>query len=135
MRTSGNPVLPGWYADPELHLWGGRYWIYPTTSREYCDQTSFEAFSSTDLVEWRHEGVVFKLRDLEGCRGTCAWAPSAAEKDGRYYLYIAVGDGDGLGVVVADAPGGPFRDPLGKPLVVEYHHGVQPIDAHAFRDD
>jgi hypothetical protein len=24
---SGNPVLPGWYADPEAHVFAGEYWI------------------------------------------------------------------------------------------------------------
>src|SRR5690348_6575297 len=29
---SGNPILPGWYADPEAHVFEGQYWIYPTYS-------------------------------------------------------------------------------------------------------
>lgn len=134
MRRSGNPVLQGWYADPELHWFDGRFWIYPTFSARYEDQTFFEAFSSPDLVEWRPEGRIFELKDLAWGKGTCAWAPSCATRNGRYYLYISVGDGDGLGVLVADHPGGPFRDAIGRPLVSEYHHGAQPIDAHAFVD-
>ena len=27
---SGNPVFPGWYADPEGVVFGDTYWIYPT---------------------------------------------------------------------------------------------------------
>lgn len=64
MRTAGNPVLPGWYADPELHLFAGHYWIYPTTSAAYNCQTQFEAFSSPDLVDWRHEGVILDFADV-----------------------------------------------------------------------
>ncbi len=22
----------GWYADPEIHVFSGQYWVYPTTS-------------------------------------------------------------------------------------------------------
>ena len=29
---SSNPVFPGWYADPELHYFDGKYCIYPTIS-------------------------------------------------------------------------------------------------------
>ena len=29
-KTSGNPVFPGWYADPEGIVFGKQYWIYPT---------------------------------------------------------------------------------------------------------
>jgi hypothetical protein len=25
-----NPIVPGWYADPEIRVFGDRYWIYPT---------------------------------------------------------------------------------------------------------
>lgn len=31
-KTSGNPILPGWYADPEVIVYGDEYWIYPTLS-------------------------------------------------------------------------------------------------------
>ena len=27
-----NPIVPGWYADPEIRIFDGRYWIYPTMS-------------------------------------------------------------------------------------------------------
>ena len=47
---SGNPVIEGWYADPEAIIYGKTYWIYPTTSDEYDKQTFFNAFSSQDLV-------------------------------------------------------------------------------------
>jgi beta-xylosidase len=135
VQFSGNPIFPGWYADPELHLFEGRYWIYPTTSLEYEFQTQFEAFSSDDLVHWRSEGVILDFADVPWSTNKCAWAPSCIEKDGRYYFYFSAGDGAGLGVAVSDHPGGPYHDPLGRPLVQQYHLGAQPIDAHAFMDD
>ena len=42
---SGNPILPGWYADPEAHVFDGQYWIYPTYSAPYDQQTHKDAFS------------------------------------------------------------------------------------------
>ena len=43
--SSGNPVIPGWYADPEAHVFAGEYWIYPTYSAPYEQQTFMDAFS------------------------------------------------------------------------------------------
>jgi beta-xylosidase len=132
---SGNPVLPGWYADPELHWFEGRFWIYPTTSAKYDEQTYFEAWSATDLAEWQHEGTILSFADVPWSTNRAAWAPSMAFKNGRYHFYFSAGDGAGLGVAVSDCPQGPFVDALGHPLVIEYHHGAQPIDAHCFLDD
>lgn len=130
-----NPVLPGWHADPELHLFAGRYWIYPTHSAPYEEQTFFPAFSSPDLVHWTDEGRVLDFADVPWSTNRAAWAPTVSEHEGVYRMYFSAGDGAGLGVARSDSPGGPFVDALGKPLVVEYHHGAQPIDAHAFEDD
>lgn len=130
-----NPILPGWYADPELHFFAGQYWLYPTDSKPYDEQLVFEAWTSRDLETWERHGVGLDLRDVSWSTKRAAWAPTVAEKGGRYYMYFSSGDGDGLGVAVADHPGGPFIEPRPAPIVKEYHHGAQPIDAHAFVDD
>ena len=132
---SGNPLFPGWYADPEIHIFASRYYLYPTYSAPYGEQTFFEVWSSSDLTGWRSEGRILDFADVPWSTNRAAWAPSAIERGGRYYLYFSAGDGAGLGVAVADHPAGPFRDALGRPLVSEYPHGAQPIDAHAFLDD
>jgi beta-xylosidase len=132
---SGNPVFEGWYADPELHLFAGKYYIYPTYSALYEDQTFFEVWSSPNMVDWTNEGRILDFADVPWSTNRAAWAPSICEKDGKYYFYFSAGDGAGLGVAVSDSPTGPFVDALGVPLIKEYHHGAQPIDAHAFIDD
>jgi len=134
-KMSGNPVLPGWYADPELHAFRGRYYIYPTYSAPYEEQTFFEVWSSDDLTDWKKDGVGLEFKDVPWSTNRASWAPSVAERDGKYYMYFSAGDGAGIGVAVAKDPEGPFVDALGHPLVKEYHHGAQPIDAHAFIDD
>lgn len=132
---TGNPLFAGWYADPEIHVFGNRYYIYPTFSDDYEKQTFFEAWSSADLADWRCEGRILDFADIAWSGNHAAWAPSVAECNGKYYFYFSAGDGAGLGVAAADHPAGPFSDALGKPLIAEYHHGAQPIDAHAFQDD
>jgi hypothetical protein len=47
-NMSGNPVFPGWFADPELHCFSGRYFIYPTGSSSPDRQASFECWSSDE---------------------------------------------------------------------------------------
>jgi len=131
----GNPVFEGWWADPELHLFEGRYWIYPTYSAKYEEQTFFDVWSSANLGDWTWEGRILDFADVPWSTNRAAWAPSVAERNGKYYIYFSAGDGAGIGVAVSDRPGGPFVDALGKPLIAEYHHGAQPIDAHAYVDD
>ena len=38
-KMSGNPVFPGWYADPEGIVFGDEYWIYPTLSLLHGEDT------------------------------------------------------------------------------------------------
>ena len=57
--TSGNPVFEGWYADPEGIIYDDTYWIFPTWSDVYENQTFFDCFSSKDLVNWtKHSSVL-----------------------------------------------------------------------------
>jgi len=132
---SGNPLFEGWWADPEIHLFEGRYYIYPTFSAEYEKQTFFDVWSSSDLVDWRNDGRILDFKDVPWSTNRAAWAPTAIERDGTYYFYFSAGDGAGIGVATSKHPAGPFKDALGKALISEYHHGAQPIDAHAFIDD
>ncbi|MBX3097424.1 MAG: glycoside hydrolase family 43 protein [Fimbriimonadaceae bacterium] len=134
-KMTGNPVFPGWYADPELHFFEGKYYIYPTFSDEYERQTFFDAFVSDDLTNWKKIPRILDFADIPWSTNRAAWAPTVIEKDGQYFMYFSAGDGAGLGVAVADKPEGPFRDAIGKPLIKEYINGAQPIDAMAFTDD
>lgn len=134
----GNPLFPGWYADPDVCVFDGRYFIYPTTSDEYDRQTFFDAFSSPDLINWtKHERIL--TNDQVKWARRAMWAPSAINKDGKFYLFFSANDvheGEigGIGVAVADKPEGPFKDLLGKPLLSEIINGAQPIDQCVFED-
>ena len=132
-----NPLFPGWYADPEIHCFDGRYYVYPTTSLPFEQQLHYECWSSDDLVNWRNDGIILSLTDVRWSTNFAAWAPSCARNphDGKYYFYFSAGDGAGIGVAVSDYPFGPFRDAIGIPLVRDYFFGAQPIDAHCFVDD
>ncbi|WP_066195581.1 glycoside hydrolase family 43 protein [Gracilibacillus timonensis] len=138
--TSGNPVIPGWYADPEARIFDNLYWIYPTYSAPYEEQTFFDAFYSENLMDWNKVERILEMKDIPWAE-KAMWAPSPIEKDGKYYYYFAANDIQsnneigGIGVAVADHPQGPFKDALGQPLIGEIHHGAQPIDPHIFIDN
>jgi beta-xylosidase len=136
---SGNPILPGWYADPEAHVFANEYWIYPTFSAPYNQQTFMDAFSSKDLVNWTKHPRVLDVADVTWAK-RALWAPSIVEKDGWYYLFFGANDIQndkqlgGIGVARARQPAGPFKDHLGKPLIDKFHNGAQPIDQFVFKD-
>jgi len=136
---SGNPILPGWYADPEAHVFENEYWIYPTYSAPYDQQVFMDAFSSKDLITWTKHPRVLDVTDVHWAR-RALWAPSIIEKGGWYYLFFGANDIQndtqlgGIGVARARQPAGPFKDYLGKPLIDKFHNGAQPIDQFVFKD-
>ncbi len=138
-QKSGNPVFPGWYADPEAIIFGDKYWIYPTFSAPYKQQLFMDAFSSPDLVNWtKHSRIIDNTAIKWAWRAM--WAPAIVEKDGKYFLFFAAndiqkdGEEGGIGIGVSDRPEGPFRDYLGKSLLDKFHNGAQPIDQFVFKD-
>jgi beta-xylosidase len=137
--VSGNPVLEGWYADPEGIIYDGRYWIYPTYSDAYERQVFFDCFSSDDLVNWTKHAHIIDTAEVRWAK-RAMWAPSAIRKDGKYYLFFSANDvheGEigGIGVAVAERPEGPYKDLIGRPLINDIVNGAQPIDQFVFRDD
>lgn len=137
---SGNPVLGGFYADPELRFFQNRFWLYPTLSAPYEEETFFDAFSSPDLCRWEKHPRVLDGSGVPWAR-RAVWAPSPVERNGRFYLFFAANDiqsdreTGGIGVAAADKPEGPFCDLPGRPLIPAFHHGAQPIDPYVFADD
>ncbi|MFT3684433.1 MAG: glycoside hydrolase family 43 protein [Phycisphaerales bacterium] len=144
-RLSGNPIANGWYADPEAQVFGDRLWVYPTFSAPYEKQAHFDAFSTSNLVDWtKHERVL--TSDSVAWARRAMWAPSVVENGGKYYFFFGANDiqlrGEwsqdkvkgGIGVAVADKPEGPFKDLLGKSLIDHVYNGAQPIDQQVWRD-
>ncbi len=91
-------------------------------------------WSTTDMVNWTEHGAVASLKEFEWrSRENGAWAIQTVERNGKYYLYAPL-HGHGIGVLVADSPYGPFKDPLGQPLVWQKEHWDD-IDPTVFTDD
>lgn len=139
-----SPVLPGLWADPNINVFGDTYYLF-TTQDGFPDWSGrqFFVWSSPDLVAWARGAA--PILTLNGTAGDVpwadgsAWAPTVAERDGRYYFYFS-GNNPALGrktigVAVADHPAGPYAA-RATPLVdgTEALAASQTIDPYAFRD-
>ena len=104
---SGNPVIPGWYADPEGIIIDNEYWIFPAWSdhygdsvkevifsehqlkvrgnvinKQYLNQTFLDAFSSPDLEHWQKHPAVLSVEDVQWAAYSL-WATSVVEAKGK----------------------------------------------------
>lgn len=132
--TQTSPVLPGYYADPNIVAIGDRYYVYATTDGyEGWGGTHFEVWESPDLATWTNRGTILTLGTDVSWASEHAWAPAAIERDGKTYFYFTAEQS--VGVAVADSPTGPFREMLGRPLVDKRDYGDgQQIDPAVFVD-
>jgi beta-xylosidase len=134
-ETSGNPILPDFYADPTAREFEGRFWIYPShdlPGSTYWDMVDWHVFSSDDLVRWHDHGVIFSLDDVSWA-DRWAWAPDCIARNGKYYFYFPADMQ--IGVAVGPSPTGPFSDALGRPLIGRGEAETTVIDPAVFIDD
>lgn len=139
--TLKNPVLQGLFADPFVMYSENtkKYYIYPTSDGFHeWSGNYFKTFSSTDLVNWKDEGVILDLTKQVKWANRNAWAPTIIERkiNGKYKYFYYFCAAQQIGVAVADHPTGPFTD-LGKPLIAQRPPGInrgQQIDPDVFRD-
>ena len=150
-ERAGNPVIEGWYADPEGIIFDDTYWVFPTYSARFEEQVFLDAFSSKDLVNWqKHERIIDTSRVKWAHKAM--WAPCVVKKDSLYYLFFGAndiqtpeskwwnpevnkaGEVGGIGVGVASKPEGPYEDYLQEPLIGKVYNGAQPIDQFVYQD-
>ena len=137
-----NPVVNGWYADPESRVYGDTVFMYVTNSLPFDDQLNLDLVTTDDLENYK---VYRDILDMSTFHGAvrAIWAPTIIDKDGKYYLIFAANDihsedeVGGLYIGVSDTPYGPFKNHLksGGPLINAIYNNAQPIDAHLFKDD
>ncbi len=130
-------------ADPSVHVFNGRLYIYPSHDREsgipendngdHFDMNDYHVLSTDDVMhgEIVDHGVALKVADIPWA-GRQLWDCDIACKDGKYYLYFPLKDRNDIfrmGVAISDKPEGPFI-PQPDPI-----RGSYSIDAAVFRDD
>lgn len=138
-HISGNPVLEGYYADPDIlySKKNKKFYMYPTSDGFVgWAGTYFKAFSSSDMVNWTDEGVILDLPTQVSWGQRNAWAPCIEEKmvDGEYKYFYYFTAAQKIGVAVSDSPTGPFVD-SGTALISTSPTGSgQQIDPDVYTD-
>lgn len=130
-------------ADPAVHVFEGKLFIYPSHDREsgipendngdHFDMNDYHAFSTSDIENesLTDHGVILKVSDIPWA-GRQLWDSDVACKNGKYYLYFSMKDKNDvfhIGVAVADRPEGPFI-PQPDPI-----RGSYSIDPCVFEED
>ena len=134
---TGNPILPGYYADPSLVQHNGRFYLYATLD-PWGDKT-LGCWESPDFKSWTYRVLNWPTKDActsPTSGGAAVWAPSVARaKNGKFYMYVSVGNEVWAGV--AEHPLGPWRNAFdNRPLIHgKFRPGYHMIDAEAFVDD
>ena len=131
--TVGNPIMTSRLtADPYAMEYNGRIYVYGTNDSQQYEKTpdadnnyskinTINVYSSADMVNWTDHGAI----RVAGSNGAAkwasnSWAPAACHKTingkEKFFLYFA-DNGSGIGVLEADSPTGPWRDPIGKQII------------------
>lgn len=132
------PIIQTKYtADPAPMVYNDTVFLYTTHDEDDAEGFKMQdwlLYTSTDMVNWTDHGVVASLKSFDWVKcDNGAWAEQVVERNGKFYMYCPI-HGNGIGVLVSDSPYGPFKDPLGKPLVWQKEHWDD-IDPTVFIDE
>ena len=132
------PIIQTKYtADPAPMVYNDTVFLYTTHDEDDAEGFKMQdwlLYTSTDMVNWTDHGAVASLKSFDWVkRDNGAWAEQVIERNGKFYMYCPI-HGNGIGVLVSDSPYGPFKDPLGQPLVWQKEHWYD-IDPTVFIDE
>ena len=142
-KAISQPLVTHIYtADPSAHVFEGKLYIYPSHDIDagIPFNDNGDHFGMEDYHVFRMDspegeavdcGVALHVKDVPWAQRQM-WAPDAAHKDGKYYLYFPAKRADGIfqiGVATGDRPEGPFKP---EPEAIR---GSYSIDPAVFADD
>lgn len=128
---NGNPIIPGYFADPTIRKFGDTFYIYATTDGTGNGYGPAQVWMSKDLHNWRNVLLNWPTTEV-------VWAPDVVQQpDGSYRYYyctpcqVYVGE--------SDSPIGPWNNRLGAPDAVlvpdRFVTNAITLDPQLFRDD
>ncbi|GAA4310759.1 hypothetical protein GCM10023149_05550 [Mucilaginibacter gynuensis] len=127
---NGNPIIPGYFADPTVRKFGDTFYIYATTDGNGGGHGPSQVWTSKDFVNWT-------LQDMNWPASFYYWAPDVIKaNDNKYYMYYCQ-PVDIYGAS-SSSPTGPWTPllPDNKPMITNYFvQGVITLDGQAFKDD
>lgn len=129
-------------ADPSAHVFEGKIYIYPSHDIEagipFNDNGDHFGMEDYHVIRLDSPespavdcGVALHVRDVPWAERQM-WAPDAAHKNGKYYLFFPAKRPDGIfqiGVAIGDRPEGPFK---AEPEAIQ---GSYSIDPAIFEDE
>lgn len=128
---AGNPIIPGYFADPTVRKFGDTYYLYATTDGNGGGLGPSQVWTSKDFVNWTIQPMNWPTTHF-------IWAPDVMQgKDGKYYMYYCQPCQIYCGV--SDTPIGPWRNILGDDEAVlvpdRYVKMAITLDGQTFVDD
>ena len=129
-------------ADPSAHVFDGKIYIYPShdidagipfnDNGDHFGMEDYHVLSMENIdAATVDNGVALHVKDVAWATRQM-WAPDAAHKNGKYYLYFPAKRANGIfqiGVAVGDSPSGPFTP---EPEAIK---GSYTIDPAVFEDE
>ena len=128
---AGNPIIPGYFADPTIQKFGDTYYLYATTDGNGGGLGPSQVWTSKDFVNW-------SIQPMNWPNTHYIWAPDVMKgKDGKYYMYYCQPCQIYCGV--SDTPVGPWKNILGEEEAVlvpdRYVKMSITLDGQTFVDD
>lgn len=133
-----NPIIPNKGAnDPHIHIFNNKAYLYASHDKSIESKAftmdDWWVWSSDDLTNWKYESTLKPEDTYLGKPYSRCWATDAAQRNGKTYFYFSEGN-EQSGVVVGDTPIGPWKDPLGKPLLSKELTPTHEYDMAVFED-
>lgn len=136
-KAISQPLVTHMYtADPSAHVFNGKIYVYPShdidagipfnDNGDHFGMEDYHVLSldSPEAAAVDH-GVALHVNDVPWAEKQM-WAPDAAYKDGKYYLYFPARRANGLfqiGVAISDSPTGPF---VAEPESIKGSYSIDP---------
>jgi Glycosyl hydrolases family 43 len=136
-KAISQPIVSNIYtADPSAHVFDGKIYIYPSHDIEagipfndngdHFGMEDYHVISMDSINDVAVDnGVALHVKDVPWAERQM-WAPDAAHKNGKYYLYFPAKRANGIfqiGVAISDSPVGPF---IAEPEAIEGSYSIDP---------
>ena len=129
---AGNPIIPGYFADPTIKKFGDTYYVYATTDGSGAGFGPAQLWCSKNFKDWT-------LMPMNWPTSHWIWAPDVMHNDvdGKYYyLYCQPCQ---LHLGVGETPRGPWKNVLGESEAVlvkdRFVTNAITLDGQTFQDD
>lgn len=153
ISNAQNPIIKDVFtADPAPLVYKNTVYLYTSHDGATTEDTNYKMpdwrlYSSKDMVTWKDHGSPLSPSTFSWATGD-AYAAQCVERGGKFYWFVSTfhkedansKGGAAIGVAVSDNPTGPFKDAIGKALIVnemtkDNKHSWDDIDPSVFIDD